>query len=180
MLKPAQLYEEELQIKNMEAWYDMDNMYWNSGVGFEKIEIEEGTWQSHSFVSVNEYDEVIGYISYQIDWESMCTYDFNIISFQKGNIGFIRDVYEAVRNLFIKFNMNKIEWNCYADNPAIRGYRKFINTYGGRECAHWRQSTRLIDGKLHDRVGFEIMAYEFIKSNENETRKAESSEINQK
>lgn len=57
--------------------------------------------------------------------------------------------------------MNRIEWWCYADNPAIRGYRNFIKRHGGRECGYWRQIARLQDGQLHDSVSFEILEEEF-------------------
>ena len=57
--------------------------------------------------------------------------------------------------------MNRLEWTCYADNPAIRGYRKFIKLCGGVECGYRRQCVLLPDGKLHDQVRFEILKEEF-------------------
>ena len=57
--------------------------------------------------------------------------------------------------------MNRFCWSCIADNPAIRGYRNFIKKHGGRECAYHRQICKLMDGKLHDDVEFEILAKEF-------------------
>ena len=86
---------------------------------------------------------------------------FGIISFDKGNMEFIKDVCEAVSDIFTKYHMNRISWFCYADNPAIRGYRNFIRRHGGRVCGHYRQYARLQDGKLHDSVMFEILADEY-------------------
>ena len=39
----------------------------------------------------------------------------------------------------------------------------FIKKHGGRECAYHRQVAKLLDGKLHDDVEFEILACEFKK-----------------
>lgn len=79
----------------------------------------------------------------------------------KQNLEFIKDVHKAIVGLFYKYNMNRLQWSCYIDNPAIRGYRNFIKKYGGRECGHYRQIVKLQDGKLHDIVEFEILAKEF-------------------
>lgn len=36
-----------------------------------------------------------------------------------------------------------------------------IREHGGKECGYRRQVARLMDGKLHDAVEFEILASEF-------------------
>lgn len=161
MLKPAQLYKEKLQEENIKAWYQPENIYWNGGTGNEQINIHEHNYDCHQFVSVDKYDNVIGYIVYAVDWAAMSCDRFGIISFQKGNIEFAKDVYTAVCNIFEQYHMNRIQWFAFADNPAVRGYRNFIKKHGGRECAHYRQVARLQDGKLHDSVCFEILAEEF-------------------
>ena len=114
-------------------------------------------------MSVDKRDRIIGYICYSVDWMSMSAYDFGIISFHKGNLEFGRDLYKALDDLFTVYGMNRISWWCYADNPAIRGYRSFIRRHGGRECGYLRQYSRLQDGKLHDSVLFEILAEEYTR-----------------
>ena len=161
MLKPAQLYEKELKRKNTEAWYKPENIFWNGGSGDSNINLPEDNYYEHNFVSVNKNNEVIGYISYSIDWSSMSVDRFGMISYDKGNLEFVKDLYRAICNLFEVYHMNRVSWCCYADNPAIRGYRNFIRKYGGRECGYYRQIARLQDGKLHDSVQFEILAEEW-------------------
>lgn len=161
MLKPAQLYAEELQKKNTESWYKPENIFWNGGSGDCSIDLPDHNYDSHCFVSVNKNDEVIGYIAYAIDWAAMSADKFGIISFDKGNMEFVKDLYQAICNLFEVYHMNRVSWVCFADNPAIRGYRNFIKRCGGRECAHYRKVARLQDGKLHDSVSFEILAEEW-------------------
>lgn len=161
MLKPAQLYAEELQRKNTETWYKQENIFWNGGSGDSTINLPEDNYYSHCFVSVNKNDEVIGYITYSIDWSTLSADRFGIISYDKGNMEFIKDLYKAICDLFEVYHMNRISWCCFVENPAIRGYRNFIKRYGGRECSYRRQIARLQDGKLHDSVEFEILAEEW-------------------
>ncbi len=161
MLKAAQLYEDELQKKNIEAWYKSENIYWNGGPYDSVINLKEDNYDCHQFVSVDKNNNVIGYICYEINWAVMSAGSFGIISFDKGNIEFARDIYTAICNLFEIYHVNRIAWTCYVDNPAIRGYRNFVKKHGGRECAYYRQNAKLMDGRLHDSVEFEILAEEF-------------------
>lgn len=161
MLKPAQLYREELQEENINAWYQPKNIYWNGGVGDESIDLPDDNYDSHHFVSVDKNDNVIGYICYSVDWNALSADRFGMISFRKGNIEFAKDVYRAICNIFKVYHLNRIQWCCFTDNPAIRGYRNFIKKHGGRECGYYREKARLQDGLLHDMVDFEIMAEEF-------------------
>lgn len=163
MLKPAQLYKDKLQEENIKSWYKTENIFWNGGSGDSQISIREDNYDCHQFVSVDKEDNVIGYITYAVDWSAMSADRFGIISFNKGNIMFAKDIYSVICDLFEKYHMNRIQWYCFADNPAIRGYRNFIKKHGGKECAYYRQQAKLQDGKLHDGVGFEILAKEFHK-----------------
>lgn len=161
MLQPAQLYEDELQEENIKAWYKPENIFWNGGPGDSTINIPDNSHESHCFVSVDKEDKIIGYIAYCVDWSAMSADRFGMISYRKGNIEFVRDLCRVIRDLFEVYHMNRVAWICYADNPAIRGYRNFIKRHGGRECGYKRQATRLQDGKLHDVVEFEILVAEW-------------------
>ena len=134
MLKPAQLYADELEIKSAQTWYDSRYMYYNGYIGDSKINIADNNYECHQFVSVDKDDNVIGYISYNVDWASMSASEFGAISFDIGNVIFAKDMYKAICNLFEKYHMNRVEWMAFADNPAIRGYRNFIKKHGGVEC----------------------------------------------
>ena len=161
MLKPAQLYEQELQAMNIKNWYQTENIFWHGRAGEGLIELPDNNYSSHNFVSIDKYERIIGYITYDIDWESMSVDNFGVISFYKGNLLFIKDLYTAICEIFEKYHLNRMSWWCYADNPAIKGYRKFIRKCGGRECGYTSQSAKFMDGKLHDSVLFEILACEF-------------------
>lgn len=161
MLKTAQLYKEQLENKNIESWYKPENIYWNGGTGDSMIDLPDNNYDQHCFVSVDKNDNIIGYITYSVNWDSMSADRFGIISYDKGNLEFVKDVYKAICDIFDVYHMNRISWFCFSDNPAIRGYRNFIKKHGGVECGHYRQIARLQDGRLHDSVVFEILASEF-------------------
>lgn len=163
MLKPAQLYKSELYEEYVKTWYKPENIFYTGWTGDRIPEIPDNNYDSHHFVSIDKEGNLIGYISYSVDWISMNADRFGIISFDKGNIIFAKDVYKVVCDLFEVYQMNRISWGAYVDNPAIRGYRNFIKKHGGRECAYYRQNAKLQDGKLHDSVCFEILASEFKK-----------------
>lgn len=59
------------------------------------------------------------------------------------------------------YQFNRLEWCCFADNPAIKGYRNFINRCGGKEVGYLKATNVLMDQKLHDSVIFEIMKEDF-------------------
>lgn len=161
MLKPAQAYKERLYEEYINTWYKPENIFYTGCTGDSMPELPDNNYDSHHFVSVDKNGHLIGYISYSVDWIAMSTDRFGIISFDKGNILFAKDVYKAICDLFEVYHMNRISWCAYADNPAIRGYRNFIRKHGGRECGYHRQIARLQDGKLHDSVEFEVLACEF-------------------
>lgn len=161
MLKPAQLYKDKLQEENIKSWYDQSNIYYHSYPGCDMIDLPDNNYKKHCFVSVDKDDNIIGYISYSIDWDAMSARNFGIISFKKGSLEFIKDVYKIICDLFEIYHMNRVAWFAFVDNPAIRGYRNFIKKHGGCECAYHRQIAKLLDGKLHDAVEFEILANEF-------------------
>lgn len=161
MLKPAQMYEEQLNIKNINSWYNPENIFFDCWTGQSVIDLPEDNYNSHHFVSVDSKNKVIGYITYTVDWVSSSASGFGIISFDKGNVLFAKDVYTAICDIFDKYHFNRIEWYCYADNPVIKSYRRFIQKHGGQECGYLRQSKKLQDGKFHDSVIFEILNDEF-------------------
>lgn len=163
MLRPAHLYKEKLNKKNYETWYDQRYMYYHIGTGAYDIQLADNNCGKHQFVSVDSNESVIGYISYKVDWQALNADNFGIISYDIGNIAFAKDVYQVVCDLFEKYHMNRIGWFAFADNPAVKGYRRFIEKHGGKECAYLRQISKLTDGKLHDAVEFEILASEFHK-----------------
>jgi hypothetical protein len=161
MLKPAQLYSEQVKEKMINCWYDEYYKYYSGWTGNNLPELPDNCYETHNFVSVDKEDNVIGYISYHINYVNMTADNFGIISFDKGNLMFAKDLYTAIKNLFKVYHMNRISWNMIVGNPVYTSYKRFIKKYGGRECAYYRQCARLMDGLLYDSISFEILSSEF-------------------
>ena len=161
MLKPAQNYRGQLNDKHVDHWYDPRYRYARAGVYSYEFDIPNDNEHEHCFVSVCR-DWVIGYISYGVDWAARSAEDLFIENFEIGNPLFIKDVFTAICDIFEKYNLNRLEWTCIADNPVIRNYRKFIKKCNGREVGTLKDKIMLEDGKLHDLVYFEVFADDFL------------------
>ena len=161
MIKPAQLYAEELKRLYCETWYDSKYMYYRSYVGTEDLHLPDNNYEHHAF-AILENNEVIGYVTYKINWAAKVVYNFGIISF-KQSLVFGKDLMKIIDDVFIKYNMNKMEFWAYKDNPVIKHYYNFINKFGGREVGILKQTGMLMDGKLHDSVMFELFRDDYLK-----------------
>ena len=163
MLYPAKLYEEELTEKFYNIWFSDKNKYWNNDTWYQTIEINNDTWETHQFVSVREKDdEVVGYISYDIDRQANIVSDIGIINFGDTKAVFSKDVMQAIDDIFCKFNFKKIEFSVVVGNPAEKIYDKFIAQYGGRVVGTWRNHTKLIDGEAYDTKMYELFREMYI------------------
>ncbi len=161
MLKPAQLYKEELSKALIKTWYDPKYQFYNSNEYCYVPDFQDNNERYWQFVSINEHGKLLGYITFCADRKTMAANWWGALSFCIGDFRFIRDLLQLIQDVFFKYGFERISWICVADNPAIRGYRKFIKRHGGRECGYYRQNTLLVDGKLHDEVCFEILKSEF-------------------
>lgn len=160
MLVYGKLYEKEIGTKLMIRCLDPRYRWYYNGLGLNGFSIPMEETSRH-FASTTSDGKLIGYISYQIDPSTYAALNFDIISFDMGNLEFIRDVRKVIRAIFEQHGMNKLEFFAYADSPHLRGYRKLIKRFGGKEIGTLHDTTRLSDGKLHDTVIFEIMAKDY-------------------
>lgn len=163
MLDNAKKYEQEIQDKFFDTWYDMKYQYYRDTSGDRIPQLPDNCYDRRSFVSLDKEGKVIGFISYSYNDTTGGANSFGIINFGKPSYTFANDVLQVVADIFFKYKLNRIEWWCFADNPAIKGYRKFIKRFGGREVGHLREVSRLMDGKLHDGVIFEILREDLVK-----------------
>ena len=163
MLVNAKLYEDELKQKDYLTWYDTKYQYVNGTPGTRDLSPQDNTFNTHEFVSIDEDGEVLGFICYEIDWAAKSTCGFCAISYTPGgSTTFARDLYQAIDDIFCKYGYYRMDWHCWADNPAIKGYRKFCKKFGGREVGTLRRKGRLLDGHLHDSVIFELLQEDYI------------------
>ncbi len=162
MLKNRAMYDSRLNDLFLINAYNPKYKYLWGGTGddFSPDDTGYNTYNKHDFVSVNEHHTILGWIAYNIDWQAKSAYNFGMASFTSSLI-FIKDVKQVLDDIFNKYGLERIEWKSYGDNPAIRGYRKFIKRHGGREVGTFKNNIMLQDGKLHDTVYFEILKEDY-------------------
>lgn len=161
MLKSALLYKDQISDLYLETWYNPEYMYYTMSSGTEQFHFDNNNFDHHQFASVDDKDNVIGVITYTVDYQAMSATSFGAIAFQKMNGVFMKDLRQAVEDIFFKYNMNRLAFYAVADNPAVRGYKNFVKRYGGTICGYEHECCKLMDGKLHDYISFEIMAKDF-------------------
>lgn len=158
MLDIAQKYPEELKKKFIETWYDKRYQYYRDSVGDRVPDLPDNCYHSRNFVSLDKKGNIIGYIAYNFSEVTETASCFGIISFDIGNMEFTKDVLQVFGDIFFKYNCRRVEFWCFEDNPAIKGYRAFIKRFGGREVGKLNRVCKLMDGEFHNSVIFEILA----------------------
>lgn len=162
MLKNALLYKDELLKKYSNIMYDLDYQFYGGGNGLHLPLLPDNTYENHNFVSVDENDNVIGYISYHVDYAAMSCCNFGIMSFDRGNRNFTKDVFKAIDDIFTKYHMNRLDFWCFIDNPIRPTYQKLVEKYGGRVVGTLTDTAKLLDGELHSSIIFELTAEAYL------------------
>jgi hypothetical protein len=87
--------------------------------------IEESNWLYTQLVSI--YDgKIVGYIQYKNDRQSNNVSSFVIVGFEN-DARFIRDIQQAVDDIFNRFHFNKMHISAIPENPAAKIYDKYID-----------------------------------------------------
>lgn len=164
MLVTAQLYQQELQQKLRATWYDLKYQYFWQG-SCNDIDIpNDNTWKKQ-FAFLDKEGNVTGYFSYNY-WPDTCTLNnFGLISFIDYNPCFIQSVIKHLENILSQGHINRIEFFAYEDGPANKGYKKLVKKFGGKQVGKLTKCSRLLDGKLHDTVFYEIFREDYLKKN---------------
>ena len=121
---------------------------------------EESNIYTRQFAFV-EGEEITGYFSYSLDNLSKSLYNMGLLSFERPNYAFIKEVIKHIEWLFDEKIIDRMDFFAYEDNPAIRGYDKMVEKFGGRRVGKFTKSQRLYDGKLHNTILYEILREDY-------------------
>ena len=166
MLKPAQMYEDDLQDKFNSIVGDLRYQYFfttpDMTVDVRSVFLNKE--DCYNFVSV-ENGKVIGFITYDRNYSTMTADGFAIISFKPNSATFAADLRESFEELTNSRVFNRIEiWTC-ADNPAFKKYLKLFDKmsyYTTYVHGPLHASQRLADGNLHNFYIIELVAPELL------------------
>lgn len=159
MLVPAQLYKEELKKKIISTWYNLEYQYYWQSYNNEPT-FEDNNIYNRQFAFVED-EKITGYFSYSIDNSSKSLYNMGLLSFDKPNYKFIKAILTHIKWLFDEKIIDRIEFFAYEDNPAIKGYDKILERFGGKRVGKLTRSQKLYDGKLHNTILYEILREDY-------------------
>lgn len=164
-LVPAIRYKTELEKQFAEHLYD-DEMFFYNGYPhcntIPEIAAEELIYQwvyvdkqVDKYTALNLHKAVKGYFAYRVDPADDTVFNFGLYSFDKGNIGFIREVYIKLEEL-IKHH-RRIEWVCIGNNLVLHNYQAFCKWRGGY-CHRLHNAVKDNNGRYQDKWIFEIVS----------------------
>lgn len=162
MLAPAIKYENQLIELFRNTWFNDDYKYLSYDSYFTDQVIEHSTFLRHQFVSIDSKGNVLGFIDYQIDRESNMCYRLMAVNFSNNKVVFGRDLVQAIDDIFMKFNFNKLRFSVIMGNPIESSYDRIVNEAGGQIVGIFKEEARLSDGKMYDVKNYEIMRHEYL------------------
>jgi hypothetical protein len=136
--------------------------YYNNGSWWGNVvTLSDDTWKTLEFVSVNENDEVIGFLKADIQRPENYVNGLGILNFgHKANVTFSKDLHKFLHDLFDVFGYYKICFSVVCGNPIEKMYDKYVLKNGGHIVGTFKKDVMLHDGKLYDRKHYEIFKAE--------------------
>jgi len=170
MLKPAILYKADIENLWLHAWFVDKYKYFITSVSYDSnFMIQDNSWDSHQFASVDADNNVLGVIMYNIHRTANYCSSLAIISFcdednKSGKFIFGKDICKAIKDIFEFFKFNKIVFSAVTKNPAIKHYDRLVEKYGGRVVGVFKDDVKLVDNELYDIKYYEILRSDYLTS----------------
>jgi len=163
MLRPAQLYKNEIQTKYAEAIADDKNFYLQcDSYNNYELKIDENDWNLIQLVSIDSNNNVTGYFHAAIDRAAWNVTEIMAANFNSPSLSFGRDFMAFIDRLFMHHNFDKINFSCVQGNPAFHIYTRLMRKYEiGRVVGTYKRDIRMPNGKYYDRTFFEILSEEY-------------------
>lgn len=165
MLKRAILYQDQLQQKYIESLDNLDNKYYHlDGWSKYKINIVDSDWDVLQYVSVDNSDNIIGYLEAGCDRTIHSISYLAYINFTNHiNYTFSKDCKEFFNYIFKVKKFNKINWVVAVGNPAEKIYDKLIQKYNGRIVGTYYKDFVTYDNEICDKKSYELFREEYLK-----------------
>ena len=167
MLDFANNHKEKLEKLLQIASSDLKYKYYNvSRYGSIIFEIETSTWNKVSFVSLNDKNEVKGFISVSFDnpYRSASLTMFNT----EDNMNFLFDVKVLIKKLFTIYKVPRIHFSVLIGNPIEYIYDREVLKLGGRMWGISEKSILALDGEICSQKHYEILRENYTKLKEKE------------
>ena len=113
------------------------------------------------FASLNEYGEVIGYLSARINRLTKTGFDVEAIHFgNKQSLIFTQDMFGFYYYLYYQLGLNRVVWSVIEGNPAEQFFDSLIK-YGARIVGTFTDDAMLYDGELYNLKYYEWLKKDF-------------------
>ena len=132
MIKPAKIYETELNTKLQGTMLDPYYKWWHMTYKDAIITVESTFWSKTQIVGVHD-GKVTSYFS--AIWDRPGNYVDNFIcaNFCRDHkVWFAADMKAVFNYLINEENAKKIRWVCVKNNPINKSYEKLVKKFGGR------------------------------------------------
>lgn len=148
----AKLYEQEIKKKMWEIWYDEKYQYYFGGEGRWDFSLDNNAneFQKRSFAVLNDDNNLIGLISYSVDFEMRIAQWFGAINFSDDKLSFGKALRQVIEDCFLKFGMEVVEWNVVCGNPIEKSYDRMCQKLGGRIIGVRHNRTKDLAGNIHN------------------------------
>jgi hypothetical protein len=157
MLKLAIDYETELNKIYRENSFNAKYKYYYIGAYKElSITIDKDNWTNFQFVSVDNNNNVIGFLCAKIDRNSLAVGNLSIINYSDNKLIFGIDLLKFIK-IIKKTNLRKISFYVIIGNPIEKQYDKLINLLNGRIVGIQKEHVQLQDNKYYDIKLYEII-----------------------
>ena len=155
-LVPAINYKNEIE-KYIRSIYYSNESYLMSGYNHSYNEIIEDDKDGSLFqwAILNNSNQLMGFVSYKIDWYDSNLKKLKLLSFVEGSIC-VKYAMKAIVDKINSYNLHKMTFWCVDKDPMLRRYTNFTNNNGGTIFII-KDEFKDNYGKYHDLYRFDIM-----------------------
>ena len=169
MIQPAILWKDELSKAFNRKLYTQEYFWFEGGIDNYEREIKEEA-DKYQFAIV-ESSQVIGFISFRVDWYCSCAYNFGLIKFlpyyfdnltqeyKNSTPKMVSAIREVIR-MIEGFNLHRIDFRCVGGNPAEKGYDRILKMFHGKynlRKIDFKDNIKDRQGKYHDAKMYELI-----------------------
>ena len=158
MLKIALSFKDELNKLFLENYLKEEYKYYllSTFIDKELFNDKEFGWGRSSFVSVDDKNKILGFLSFTEEIRVCSISNISIINFIKSNI-FNLDLFKFFKYMYNLNNIQKISWNVIIGNPVEKKYDRICKRYNGYIVGIQKREVMLNDRKLYDKKLYEIL-----------------------
>ena len=164
MLQRAILYSDQIYRANIKASDDPRNKYYSSGFWTWNPKLEDNNEHCQAFVSVDEYQNVLGFMQAILSKSAHYVNGLSVISYEyPPSWTFHKDFRDFIIKLFVDYKYAKIIYGVYVGSAHEKLYDKFTHKFGGRIVGVFYKDVMLEDETLADQKYYELHRDEFYK-----------------